>query len=354
METPTVLSGITSSFINTPRLQTHLLTCGAEDGLPILFIHGNVSSNLFWEETMLALPPTYRSLAPDLRGFGHSESKAVDATRGGRDFADDLHSLVEVLGLSAFHLVGWSLGGGVAMQYTLDHPEQVASLTLVAPVSPFGFGGTKDVAGNPVASDYAGSGGGAANPEFVQRLADKDRSSESNLSPRLVMNSFYFKPPFKATPEREEVFVSSMLSTQTGLGNYPGDMTPSPHWPTIAPGSHGLLNAISPQYFNVSHLADLNKKPPILWIRGDNDQIVSDNSFFDLAYLGQLGAVPGWPGAEVAPPQPMIAQTRAVLQRYQANGGHYREVIISSCGHSPHIEHADTFRKLLVEFWRKR
>ena len=41
--------------------------------------------------------------------------------------------------------------------------------------------------------------------------------------------------------------------------------------------------------------------PDVLSVRGDSDQIVSDTSLVDLGYLGQLGAVPGWPGAEPYP-----------------------------------------------------
>jgi pimeloyl-ACP methyl ester carboxylesterase len=79
-------------------------------------------------------------------------------------------------------------------------------------------------------------------------------------------------------------------------------------------------------------------KPPVLWIHGDSDMIVGDNSMFDVAALGKLGYVPGWPGDEVCPPQPMVGQTRAVLARYAAAGGSYREVLLADCAHSPHIE----------------
>jgi pimeloyl-ACP methyl ester carboxylesterase len=276
----------------------------------------------------------------------------VDATRGLRDFSDDLYSLVEVMGQGGrpVHLVGWSVGGGVAMQYAIDHPEQVASLVLVAPMSPYGFGGTKDPAGTPCWPDYAGSGGGTANPDFVKRLAEGDRSEESGTSPRKVLNEFYFKPPFRAAPEREEVFVSAMLSTKTGPENYPGDLNASDHWPGIAPGSTGMNNAISAQYCNLSPFAEVSPRPEVLWIRGDHDQIVSDTSLFDLGYLGQLGAIPGWPGEAVYPPQPMIAQVRAVLDRYQERGGRYREEIFAGCGHSPHVEQPALFRRLVLAF----
>ncbi len=352
-----LLEGVSSTVIATPRLKTHLLTSGPDEGVPVLFIHGNVSSSRFWEETLAALPPRYRGLAPDLRGFGDSETKPVDATRGLRDFADDLHSLVETLGLTAegrkIHLVGWSVGGGIAMQYAIDHPDQVASLVLVDPLSPYGFGGTKDTAGTPCWPDYAGSGGGTANPEFVKRLAEGDRSEESDFSPRKVMNTFYFKPPFRAAPEREEVFVSALLSTRVGDDNYPGDLTPSDNWPNVAAGTKGVNNAISPKYCNLSGFAEIDPRPDVLWVRGADDQIVSDTSLFDFGYLGQIGAVPGWPGEEVYPPQPMVSQMRAVLETYKARGGQYREEVIPNCAHSPHIEQPEAFRKITFAFLEK-
>ncbi len=338
------LPGITSETVKTPRLATHIRTCGPQDGEPVVFVHGNVSSSIFWEETMLALPPRYRAIAVDLRGFGDSETAPVDATRGVRDFADDLHALVETLKLARFHLVGWSMGGGVSMQYIIDHPAQVRSLTLVSPMSPYGFGGTKDASGTPCWPDFAGSGGGTANPDFVQRLKDGDRSDESPNSPRNVMNQFYFKPPFRAAA-REEAFVSSLLSTKCGEGNYPGDLTPSTNWPNVAPGAQGVNNCISPQYCNLSAFGQVRSGPPVLWIRGANDQIVSDTSLLDFGTLGQLGVVPGWPGADIFPSQPMWQQLRAVLDAYTASGGSYREVEFPETGHSPHIERPDDFRR---------
>lgn len=349
-----LLAGIPSRVVVTPRLKTHLLESGTPDGAPVIFVHGNVSSSRFWEETMAALPPRYRAIAPDLRGYGESEARPVDATRGVRDFSDDVHSLLETLGLiaagSKVHLVGWSLGGCVVMQYTIDHPTQVASLVLVAPGSPYGFGATKDMAGTPCWPDYAGSGAGTANPEFVKRLAAGDRSEENDFSPRKVMNTFLFKPPFRAAPDREEVFVSALLSTRVADANYPGDFTPSDNWPYVAPGRSGVNNAVSPKYCNLSPLIEVSPKPPVLWIRGADDQIVSDNSLFDPGYLGQIGALPGWPGPDIFPPQPMVSQTRAVLDAYRQRGGQYREEVIPDCGHSPHIEKPETFRRLLLAF----
>lgn len=348
------LETVYSLTLDTPRLQTHLLVSGAEDDLPLIFIHDNVTSAYFFLETLATLPTGYQGLAPDLRGFGGSEAKAVEATRGLRDFSDDLHSLVETLLLAEapLHLVGWSMGGGVAMQYTLDHPQKVATLTLVAPISPYGFGGSKDADGTPIWPDYAGSGGGIADAEFVKRLAENDQGDASDSSPRNVLNRFYFKPPFQVEREREDRLVNAMLSTATGEENYPGDSMPSDNWPGMAPGTRGVNNALSPAYLNLSRFSHIFPQPDVLWIRGDSDQIVSDTSAFDFGYLGQIGAVPGWPGADVYPPQPMLGQTRALLDAYAAAGGSYQEEILPACGHSPHIEQPEAFWELLARFLR--
>ncbi len=354
MADSSLLEGVAANIVDTPRLRTRLLSGGAEGGAPVFFVHGNVSSSRFFEETLAALPGEagYRGLAPDLRGFGGSETKTLDAKRGLADFSDDLYALAGALGLEdeKIHLVGWSVGGTIAVRYAMDHPDMVASLTLVNPMSPYGFGGTRDVSGAPCWPDYAGSGGGTANPEFVRRLREGDRSEEDLNSPRNVMNAFYFKPPFRVPKEREEILLSSMLSTKVAKGNYPGDATPSDNWPNVAPGKGGMNNAISPKYCDLGGFAGIDPKPPVLWIRGADDALVSDTSLLDFGYLGQIGVVPGWPGEEVYPPQPMVSQTCAVLEAYVQTGGSYREEVIEACGHSPHVEKPEEFRQALFDF----
>lgn len=356
MDDTALLEGVVAETVDTPRLKTRVLSGGAEGGTPVFFVHGNVSSSRFFEETLAALSGEagYRGLAPDLRGFGGSEAKPLDATRGLGDFSDDLYALADALGLGKVHLVGWSVGGTIAVRYAMDHPDMVASLTLVNPMSPYGFGGTRDASGIPCWPDHAGSGGGTTNPEFVKRLREGDRSEEDPNSPRNVMNAFYFKPPFRAPKEREEILLSSMLSTRVAEENYPGDLTPSQNWPNVAPGARGMNNAISPKYCNLSGFASafagIEPKPPVLWIRGADDAIVSDTSLLDFGFLGKLGAVPGWPGDEAYPPQPMVSQIRAVLEAYVQNGGSYREEVIGDCGHSPHVEKPEEFQQTLFGF----
>ena len=358
MTSPTSLSRVSSRTITTARGRTRVLSSGDPAGPPVVFIHGNVSSAAFFTDTMAALSPRFHALAIDLRGFGDAEALPVDATRGLRDFSDDLRALLTHAELGAegkkAHLVGWSAGAGVIMQYAVDHPNDVASLTLLAPMSPVGFGGTRDAAGTPCSPDFAGSGGGTANAEFKKRLAEKDASEESDVSPRKIMNQFYFKPPFRLGQTREDELVAEMLKMVVGDDNYAGDIATSPSWPGVAPGTRGVNNAISPRYTDLRGFTKISPRPDVLWIRGADDAIVSDTSLFDLGFLGQVGAVPGWPGAEVFPAQPMIAQTRAVFDAYREAGGKVREEVLPGVGHAPHIEAAETVLGLLNAFISER
>ena len=350
MSTVPTLPGIQSKIVATPRLKTHVLFSGLEKGEPVLFIHGNASSATYWEEIMLKLPQGLRGIAPDLRGYGDTEDKLIDATRGAGDWVDDLLSLLDVLGVAKTRVVGHSMGGAIVFGLIAAASDRISTATLVDPGSPYGFGGTMDVDGTPCYADFAGSGGGTVNPDFPKLIAAGDRSEDNpQASPRVVMNSFYWKPPFK--PEREEDLLSSLLTEKVGEQKYPGDFTPSENWPNVAPGKFGPINALSPKYVgdSVERFLSASPKPPILWVHGDSDSIVSDSSFFDFGTLGKMGLVPGWPGDEVYPPQPMVGQTRKVLEQYQAGGGSYEEVVIADAAHSPYIEKPEAFMAALAK-----
>lgn len=351
MPTVPTLPGVSSSQVPTARLQVHLLSSGPSGGAPVFFIHGNASSATYWEEIMLKLPAGFRGFAPDLRGYGDTEDLLLDASRGMGDWVDDYLALKDALGLKMVHLVGHSMGGAIVLGIVAADAPNVLSATLVNPGSPYGFGGSKDLDGTPCYPDFAGSGGGVVNPEFPRLIAAGDRSSDNpQASPRVVMNSFYWKPPF--IPTREEDLLSSLLTEKIGPERYPGDFVASGNWPNVAPGKYGPINALSPKYVgdSIERLLAASPKPPVLWIRGDSDQIVSDNSLFDFGTLGQLGFVPGWPGAEIYPPQPMVGQMRHALQKYTAAGGFYREQVIADTGHTPYVEKPEEFAALLNGF----
>ncbi|MFK5633542.1 MULTISPECIES: alpha/beta fold hydrolase [unclassified Ornithinimicrobium] len=338
-----------SRSVSTDRLTTLVREAGDPAAPLLLLVHGNVSSSVFFDALMEDLSADFHLVAPDFRGYGGSERAPIDAARGMADLSDDLVALLDAMGVEGpVDALGWSAGGNVVLQLAIDHPDRVRRLVLEAAGSPFGFGGSTGLDGRPVADDFAGSGGGTANPQFCEALAAGDRG-EGPTSPRTTLRSFYVRPGFAFDPEAEERYLDGMLATSVGDDVYPGDQTASPHWPGVAPGTSGMNNALSPKYLDQSGFADLDPVPPVLWIRGEQDQIVSDTSFFDLAQLGRLGVVPGYPGEDVVPTQPMVSQLRAVLERA---GGVVTEKVYEDCGHAPHLEHPQRFAADVRAFLR--
>lgn len=331
-------------FIETERLKIAYYRAGEEHSQKLLMLHGNLSSSVFYVPLFVFLSQYFDVAAPDLRCFGDTEECTIDATRGYRDWSDDVEGFVNALGWDRFVMAGWSLGGDIAMQYTIDHSERLTHLVLIAPGSPFGFGGTKGEEGTPLEPVGLGTGGGCATPPVMTAL-----KRESRLILRYVLNNHYFKPPFRMSREWEQQLMEGIAKTKLGKGKYPGDYTWTSQWPFVIAGDDGVLNTMAPQYGNVSAIVDVAEKPPVLWIRGVEDDIVSDQSMFDFGYLGKIGMMPGWPGEEVVPPQPMVRQTRWVMERYREKGGFYQELVIPG-SHACFLESPQYFLSALCSF----
>jgi pimeloyl-ACP methyl ester carboxylesterase len=320
--------------LDTDRIRMHVLESGPEDGVPVVLVHGNLATGRFFAHLLERAPIRYRLIAPDMRGFGDSEPAPLDATRGLGDWADDLHALLAALGIERPpHLAGWSTGGAAIAGYALEHP--VASLTLIDPVPPYGYGGTF-ADGTPCWEDYAGSGAGATDPDFVERLAAGDRTADAATSPRNVLNGAYWRAGHRE--ERENELLDEVLKSLVGDDGYPGDWIKSENWPGFAPGTRGILNALSPKYCNWSALAGIADKPPLLWTHGARDVVVADGSPWEMGKLGSLGLVGGWPGEDAFPPQPMITQIRELVERYGDDGGRAVAEIFEDSGHAPFID----------------
>jgi len=345
MKIPTI-EGITAKTIASDRLTTRVLFSGDENGIPVLFLHGNVSSATWWEETMVALPEGFWGIAPDQRGFGEADpARKIDATRGMGDLADDAVALLDFLGVEKAHMVGNSLGGMVIWEIMKRDPNRILTITLADPGSPYGFGATKDIQGTPTTADFAGSGGGLSNPELIKRLKEGDRTMGSQFSPLSALRLLLTKPPFISP--REDELLSSMLTTQIGPQEVPGDTEQSPNWPFVAPGKWGASNATSPKYQKeIDKIIHMQPKVPVLWVRGSHDLVVSDTAASDPGFLGRMGLLPGWPGEAAYPPQPMVGQTRTVLEQYAADGGSYEEIVIENTGHVPFLEKPDEFNQV--------
>ncbi|MCI0575581.1 MAG: alpha/beta fold hydrolase, partial [Chloroflexi bacterium] len=96
-------------------------------GPPLVLIHGYTLDTRMWDDQFEAFAQHYQVIRYDLRGFGRS------AMPTGESYThhEDLKALLDHLGLARAHILGLSLGGGIAVNFALAYPEATQSLILV-------------------------------------------------------------------------------------------------------------------------------------------------------------------------------------------------------------------------------
>jgi pimeloyl-ACP methyl ester carboxylesterase len=99
------------------------------EGENLLLIHGLGSSTHDWEEQVPIFSQRYQVMAIDLRGHGKTDKPKGPYSM--RMFAEDIAELLKKLGIKLTHVLGISLGGGIAFQFAVDYPELVKSLIIV-------------------------------------------------------------------------------------------------------------------------------------------------------------------------------------------------------------------------------
>lgn len=107
-------------------------------GLPeLVLIHGNQSSSLYYEHLMKDFEDKAHILAIDMMGFG--DSSYVHPHETMREWADDVALFMDAMGVRKAVVLGWSAGGGTALELAACYPERVEHLVLLASVGVKGF-----------------------------------------------------------------------------------------------------------------------------------------------------------------------------------------------------------------------
>jgi 3-oxoadipate enol-lactonase len=99
----------------------------AGSGEAVVLVHAGVANLRMWDAEAEALGDTYRVIRYDTRGYGETETEAVE-------FSDraDLAALLDHLSEPSAHVVGLSRGGAIALDFALEHPDRVRSLVVAA------------------------------------------------------------------------------------------------------------------------------------------------------------------------------------------------------------------------------
>ena len=129
------LDGARHREVQLGSVRLHVAEIGPEDAQPLLLVHGWPENWWCWRKVAPRLAPDYRSLMPDLRGFGWSQ-----ATRGGYEkdrLANDLLALLEKLGIERVGFVGHDWGAYLGMLIAMRGSDRLSALLALSVPHPW-------------------------------------------------------------------------------------------------------------------------------------------------------------------------------------------------------------------------
>jgi 3-oxoadipate enol-lactonase len=158
-------------------------------GEAVVLIHGHPFNRRMWAPQLAALSDDLRLLAPDLPGYGSSPPMSPKITM--RELADAVLGLLDAVGIARATIVGLSMGGLVAMELALAHPERVDGLVLAATTAA------------PVTPEEA----------EARRAQADEIERDGMLAPALEMEARLFGPEARKNPELLASVFAMMVST---------------------------------------------------------------------------------------------------------------------------------------------
>lgn len=96
-------------------------------GEPLILVHAGVANLRMWDAQADALRDAYRVIRYDTRGYGRTETDAVEFSN-----REDLAAVLDHVGEASAHVVGLSRGGMIALDFAIERPDRVRSLTVAA------------------------------------------------------------------------------------------------------------------------------------------------------------------------------------------------------------------------------
>lgn len=225
----------------------------------LLLIHGNMQSSKHWDILIDSLDSAYKVYAVDLRGFGISSyNEPFDSLK---ELSEDVKSFTDKLGLGRFSVMGWSTGGGVAMQLAADYPDSVEKLILLASLSTRGYPlYNLDDNGQPILSERLKTKEDIkADPvRYIPITAAYAQKNKEML--RMIWDSLIYTHN-KPSEEKYEEYLDDMLTQRNLLDIYHANNRFN------ISGEHNGLTEGTEEIKNI--------KSPVLILWGANDLVVT-------------------------------------------------------------------------------
>ncbi|HLY30775.1 MAG TPA: alpha/beta fold hydrolase [Ktedonobacterales bacterium] len=201
------------------------------DGPALTLIHEGIADHRMWDDQVPAFAARYRVIRYDLRGYGKSSLPP-----GPFSMSDDLYKLLQTLGVERTYLLGGSMGGGIAIDFTLTHPEMVAALIPMA----------AGISGRPPSPELIAAG------ERVDQALERDGVDAAN---ELEMQIWVDGP--KRTPDQVDPTVRKRIAEMNRRALERGSEFERAQYQGLEPPAIGRLSEVH---------------TPTLVIVGDGDQ----------------------------------------------------------------------------------
>lgn len=206
-------------------------------GEVLVLIHAGFVDSGMWDGQWDAFTQHYRVLRFDMRGFGKSDPATGPVSR-----RQDLYRLLQELGIEHAHLLGCSMGGETAIDFTLERPEMVLSLIVVSGI-PGGF----EMRGDPPSQLL----------EMMQALEQGDLDRVSELQIRLWVDGTFRQPDQVDSRVRQRAAEMNRVAVKNG---------------TWAIANVNPLNPLNP--LAVGQLAEINVPALIMVGSLDNPEVL--------------------------------------------------------------------------------
>lgn len=237
----------------------YYLEQGTGDQFMIL-IHGNLSSSVYYYPLLNRLPENIHVFTPDLRGFGDSSyhSRITSLV----DLADDISLFMTGLNIPKAIVVGWSLGGGVAMEFAAKYPEKVEKLVLLNSTTHKGYPIFKKDASNQmmIGQVYSSPEEMANDPIQVKPLLETFRTQNFEFLKMIYDMTIYTVN--KPSEEESKLYIGESLKQR----NLP-DVD-------FALASQNMSN--QPSFYSLGKNNISNITMPVLHLWGDKDKTVPE------------------------------------------------------------------------------
>lgn len=278
----------------------HYLEQGAGEKTLVL-IHGNFSSSVHWTPLLERLPKTIKVIAPDLRGYG--DSTYYRRITSLKDFADDIYLFLQAKKVLKADFVGWSLGGGVALEFAAAYHQMIHKMVLINSTTHRGYPVFKKGENNQMLLGQVYSSPEEMGKDPVQVIPLLEAQKNKNFAVMSWVFNATIYTVNKPSVEDHQLWINESLKQRNLID---------------ADWALANLNMSSQHnFYNAGTNNIQNVKCPILHTWGKKDIVVPE-------YM--------------------------VLENFKALEKQSKLVVYDECGHSPLVDVPDQLTKDILEF----